>query len=113
MKKILGILLLGVSFQANALQVIIQDGCPVAVDPEGNACPGSSDACFSNGAVVRWSADGAIDGVFKKSGAADLHNCGSNGPQDYQCVVQGRPGDSVDYGITVNGCTLDPRIIIQ
>jgi hypothetical protein len=113
MKKILGILLLGVSFQANALQVIMQDGCPVAVDPGSDACPGSRDACFSNGAVVRWTADGTIDGVSKKSGEADLLACNSNGPQDYQCVVQGRPGDSVDYGITVNGCPLDPRIIIQ
>ena len=114
MKTIFGILLLSIAFPASALEIIMQDGCPVSVDPGYDACPGNaSHACFNNGAVVRWTAQGTIDEVFKKSGEADLHNCSPNGPQDYQCVVQGRSGDSVDYGVTVDGCTLDPRIIIR
>jgi hypothetical protein len=92
----------------------MEEGCPVSVNPGADACPGNaSAACVSNGAVVRWSAGAKINGVSKKSGAAELHNCRDAGPLDYQCVVQGSSGDSVDYGITVDGCTLDPTIIIK
>lgn len=114
MKTVLVILLLSISFHASALQVIMENGCPVRVDNGGSACPGNSAAaCVSNGSVVRWSADGIINDVCKKSVSADLHNCRSAGPQDFQCVVQGQSGDSVDYGIIVDGCDLDPRIIIK
>ncbi|MFT7304840.1 MAG: hypothetical protein ACI9P7_000098 [Candidatus Azotimanducaceae bacterium] len=76
--------------------------------------PGNGrDACFNKGATLRWSADWEINRVFKKAGSADLHNFGARGPQDYQCIIKGNSGDYVDYGITVNDCTLDPRIIIR
>ena len=113
-KIVLTSILALLSFSANAMQVIMENGCPVDVDPGGNACPGNSgDACYSKGAVVRWSADGQIDEVFKKGGSAELHNCGSRGPMDYQCIIRGNQGDYVDYGIVVDGCALDPRIIIR
>ncbi|MBD3648502.1 MAG: hypothetical protein HUJ31_13855 [Pseudomonadales bacterium] len=114
MKTIFGVLLMLISIQASALQVVMEDGCPVSVDPGSSACPGNeSAACVDNGATVRWSAGDKIDSVDKKSGAANLHNCREAGPLDYQCVVQGQSGDSIDYGITVNGCPLDPTIIIR
>jgi len=114
LKIIVAVLMCLASAQVIALTVVMQDGCPVSVDPGSQACndqPGA--ACVSPGAPVRWSSSATIDEIGKKSGSAELHNCGSRGPTDYQCIIRGNSGDHVDYYVTANGCTLDPTIILK
>jgi len=105
---------------AAPLQVVFEGCEPVEVISHDDSCGTGGDpkntACRDKNGPVRWAPVGSIGSVTTKEGSpGELHNCKAHPNQGYyQCIIRGKSKDRVAYNVTsVDGCTLDPVIIIN
>jgi len=104
------------------LEIVVQDGCPVAVNDLSNSCgsgeSGPGIACAKAGAtVLRW---GSSTGekftiVFKAEsplGSGNRYESNPQGTLNAPVPASAASGDYY-YGVVVGSCEMDPKIIVK
>jgi len=106
------------------IEIITENGCPVAVEPDESCAGSGEDVCFKKGVPnkVTWKYKGSSQGkpdfqIVMKSSAD--HMIFTDGCHDSAKSVACEISDSAPVGsyaysvINADGCEYDPRIIIN
>lgn len=104
------------------LEIVVENGCPVAVNDLSDSCgPGQGGpgvACASPGAtVLRWSSTSGDEfsiNFYNESplGSGKDYNSNPQGQLTAPVPPSAAAGE-YDYGVTVGTCELDPKIIVK